>query len=260
MGIQGKSLHIMTPMHDGKATRTYIESFTKLCLLLNQYGVKFSWCNNCNESLISRARNRHADIYLKNQDETHAVFIDSDIGFNPLDILAMLEHDFDICGASCVKKGFRWDRVQEAIKKNGRTFTTDEMERIAGDYIFNWLPGTVGMQTFNLGTPLEVHNIGTGLMMIRRNVFEGYKEAYPDRWYDSRGADKADLPGPVVDFFRVGINPDTRQYDSEDYWFCIDCRAIGFKVWMLPWVNTSHTGVYTWKGDMTAVAQMVGHL
>ena len=260
MSIEGKSLHIMTPMHDGKATHNYIESFTHLCLYLAKYNVPFSWCNNISESLVSRARNRHVDTYLKKQKETHAIFIDSDIGFNPLDVLAMLELDLDVCGAGCVKKGFRWDRVQEAIKKNGRMFSADEMERVSGDYIFNSMHGVHGMKNFDLGVPLEVHNIGTGMMMVRRNVFEAPVEKFPDRWYDSRGADKADNAGPVHDFFKVGINYETRQYDSEDYWFCIDCREIGFKIWMLPWVNTSHTGSYTWRGDMVAVAKLVGHL
>jgi len=91
-------------------------------------------------------------------------------------------------------------------------------------------------------------------------VFETYKEKYPDRWYDSKGADPADNPGPVHDFFRVGVNYESRQYDSEDYWFCMDCRDIGFKVWMLPWMKTSHAGTYTFRGDMVAVSALVGEL
>lgn len=260
MGIQGKSLHIMTPMYGGMCTSNYSESMLKLVLALAHNKIPFTWSYNVNESLISRARNRMADNYLKNSKFTHALLVDADIGFEWSDIFAMLEHDLDIAGAGCVKKNLRWDRVQNMIKKNGREYTNEEMARIAGDYIFNWLPGTIGKQTFNLGVPLEVHNLGTGLMMVRRNVFERYKEAYPDRWYDSKGADPADCPGQVFDFFRVGVNPETRQYDSEDYWFCMDSRDIGFKVWMLPWIKTSHAGSYIFRGDMVAVSALGGEL
>jgi hypothetical protein len=258
--FKGKSLHIMTPMGGGFCTYNYNESMIKLCLHLAQLGIPFTWANTVNESLVERARNRLVDAYLKNHEETHVLFIDADIGFDPMAVLAMLELDRDIVGAGCVKKNLRWDRVQKAIKKNGKTFTNEELATIAGDYIFNFKPGTVGQQHFATNAPLEVNHIGTGLMMIRRNVFETYQEAYPDRWYDSRGYDPADQPGPMWDFFRVGINLETRQYDSEDYWFCMDCRSIGFKVWMIPFVKTSHMGSYTFRGDMVAVAQLTGEL
>ena len=47
---------------------------------------------------------------------------------------------------------------------------------------------------------------------------------------------------------------DTRQYDSEDYNFCQDAKALGFKVYMAPWVRTSHMGTYKFTADMPAVA------
>jgi hypothetical protein len=96
-------------------------------------------------------------------------------------------------------------------------------------------------------------------MMIRRNVFAKFREAYPDRWYESRSDPNA-LPGPIHDFFRVGVNPDTHEYDSEDYFFCTDAKAIGFKVWMIPWMRTSHMGTYKFIADMPAVAALSGDL
>jgi len=56
------------------------------------------------------------------------------------------------------------------------------------------------------------------------------------------------------------VNPETHEYESEDYWFCIDAKAIGFKVWMAPCMRTSHMGTYKFIADMPAVAALAGDL
>ena len=258
MSIAGKSLHILVPMYGGMCLQNFFQSFHRLVVACMKFGVTYSFTLTYNESLVPRARNRLVDEYLKNHAETHALFIDADIGFDEQDILTMLEMDRDIIGPGCVKKNIRWDRIQKAIKKNGREYSNEELSRIGGDYVFNF-ERFQGQRDIQLGEPQEVKHLGTGLMMIRRNVFETFIEKYPERWYESRG-DLAALPGPIHDFFRIGIDPETREYDSEDYGFCSDCRAIGFKVWMCPWMKTSHMGSYTFVGDLPMVAKLTGAL
>jgi hypothetical protein len=105
-----------------------------------------------------------------------------------------------------------------------------------------------------------VQHIGTGIMMIRQNVFEKFVEAYPDRWYDSGKADEYDMPGAIHDFFKSAVNPETRQYDSEDYWFCQDCKALGFKIWICPWMCTTHMGTYSYVADLRASQALTGEI
>jgi hypothetical protein len=212
--------------------------------------VEFEYSLNYNESLISRARNRLVDQFLKSCTCTHALFIDADIGFDPIDVLGMLEMDRDIVGVPCSKKSIRWDRVQRAIRKHNKEFTADELARIGGDFVFNFEKFD-GIRQIDMGEMQEMRNMGTGMLMIKREVFLKFKEEYPDRWFEPR-SDPSFLPGPIHDFFRVGINPDTREYDSEDYWFCMDCKAIGFKIWMCPWVRTTHMGAHVYQGDLPA--------
>lgn len=256
--IQGKSIAVLTPMYGGMAAQNYIESFIKLMMTCGKYRIPFSYSFTYNESLITRGRNRLADEYMKNCSSTHAIFIDADIGFEPDDIIAMLEADRDIIGVPCSKKGIRWDRIQKALQRNGRTFTNDELSRIGGDFVFNF-EQFAGTRNFKLNELQEMRNVGTGIMMVRREVFESFREKYPDRWYESK-TDGAALPGAIWDFFRVGVNPETREYDSEDYWFCVEAKAIGFKVWMAPWVRTSHMGSFKFIADMPAVAALAGEL
>lgn len=256
MSLAGKSLSILSPMYGGNLKCNFFESFIRMQMALMQYRVPFAHSFVYKESLVPRARNRLADIFLKEHDTTHALLVDADIGFDPAQVLAMLEHDRDILAAPCSKQSIKWERIQKAVKKNGRDFTHDQLERLAGDFVFNFEAGQVPAQ-FDVRELQRMRNMGTGLMMVRRNVFETFREKYVDRWYEARD-DAAALPGPVWDFFRAGINPETRLYDSEDYWFCMDCRAIGFTVEMAPWVVTTHMGTHNFIADMPAVAALVG--
>lgn len=258
MSIQGKSLSILVPMYGGMAASNWIESFIKLVIELGKYHIPFNYTLVFNESLIPRARNRLIDTYMKTSAHTHALLVDADIGFDANDVLAMMEMDLDIVGAGCTKKSINWNRVQKVVRQSDRQFSGAEMSRVAGDLIINF-PYSPEDRQLHLDKPIEVSRLGTGLMMVKRTVFSKFRESYPDRWYESP-EDPSCLPGPIHEYFRSGINPDTRKYDSEDYIFCTDASAIGLKSWLCPWVNTTHMGTYTFVSDIPAVVRMSGSL
>jgi hypothetical protein len=254
MSIAGKSLMVLTPMYGGVSTCNYFTSFIQLVVTLLRYKMTFSYNFIFNESLIPRARNRLVDHFLKTSSMTHCLFIDADIGFEPMDVLAMLETDLDIIGAPCVKKSLRWDRVQQAIRSNpDREFTTDELSKIAGDFVLNFEPFP-GVREMRLAEPQEMRNLGTGMMMIKREVLLKIKRDNPDEWYESPG-DSASLPGPIFDYFYSGVNRESREYESEDFGFCMLAKRSGFKIWLCPWIKTTHMGTYTFVGDVTALSR-----
>jgi len=56
------------------------------------------------------------------------------------------------------------------------------------------------------------------------------------------------------------VNAETRYYDSEDYWFCNDCKAMGFKVWICPWMVTTHMGTYAFTANIPACTALTGEI
>lgn len=262
VACRGKSLAVLTPMYGGGCTSNYYSACLSLQRILLMLGVPHDFVHVYNESLVTRARNRLVDTFLKNYKFSHAVFIDADIGFHPNDILALLEMDKDIIGAVCSKKDIRWDRIQRACQKrasNGeKPLTGEEMALIGGNFVFN-LEGHQS-QNIDVRDPHEVKHIGTGLMMVKREVFLKMTDSFPERWYDSMGTDPGDLPGQIHDFFHAGVNEDTHQYDSEDWWFCADAKSLGFKVYMWPQMHTTHMGTFSFVGNMPAVAALSGEL
>lgn len=261
-GLQNKSLFVMVPMYGGQCTMNFVISFLQLIELCRQFGVPMSYMFLHNESLVTRARNRLFDYWDKKTNDTHGVFIDADIGFDPNDVLVALDLDLDIAGFPCVKKSIRWDRVQDLVKKfnsnghAGKQFTSEELSKVSGDFILNFAEFT-GRKTFNLGEPQLAHSVGTGLMIIARRVMEGLKEYYPNNWYIGSRTDAAALEGKIFDHFQVGVNPESQDYDSEDYRFCINARKAGFKVWVLPWTKTTHAGTHIFVGDLPTMSSLM---
>lgn len=249
---------IATPMYGGQANGLYVKSILDLQGMLTHYGIESRFSFLFNESLITRARNYLVDEFLRSEQFTHLLFIDSDIHFDPNDVLAMLALDKDIIGGPYPKKSINWNNVAAALKAKPDV-NPGELDKVTGDYVFNPVPGT---KQFKVTEPLEVMEIGTGFMMIKRDVFHKFKEEYPHLRYKPDHAGQAHFDGSryIHAYFDTVIDPDSHRYLSEDYMFCQYWRAVGGQVWLCPWMKTQHVGTYAFTGDMTKIAELTGKL
>jgi hypothetical protein len=167
-------LFVATPMYGGQCHGMYSKASLDLQGMCVQYGIDVRFSFLFNESLITRARNYLVDEFLRS-DFTHLLFIDSDICFDPQDVLALIALDKDVIGAPYPKKSINWRNIALALTKNP-TMNAGELDTLTGDYVFNPVPGT---KSFRVTEPLEVMEIGTGYMLVKRQVFDKFKEAYP---------------------------------------------------------------------------------
>jgi len=137
-----------------------------------------------NESLITRARNYCCDEFMRS-DATHLLFIDSDIGFNPQDVLAMLalqgeETQYDVLCGPYPKKCISWEKVKAAVDKGYADDNPNELEKFVGDYVFNPKQGSTSIP---IHQPVEVMEGGTGFMMIRKSSMQKWADAFPEMAY-----------------------------------------------------------------------------
>ena len=86
--LRKNKLFVATPMYGGMSHGMYVKSCLDLQALCANYGVEVRFSFIFNESLITRARNYLVDEFLRS-DCTHLMFIDSDIGFDPNDVIAL---------------------------------------------------------------------------------------------------------------------------------------------------------------------------
>lgn len=262
--LRKNKLFVATPMYGGMAHGLYIKSSLDLQNTMTKYGIETKFSFLFNESLITRARNYLVDEFLRT-DYTHMLFIDSDINYNAQDVLAMMALDKDVIGAPYPKKAINWGNVAEAARKHP-DMPARELENLVGEYVFNVVKGT---KTFSVTEPLEVMEIGTGFMMIKREVFDKVKDAYPMIHYKPDHVGQANFDGTryihayfdtVIDYKDSITGGGSDRYLSEDYMFCQMWRKIGGEVYLCPWMKTQHVGTYAFTGNMPAVANFTGKL
>jgi len=257
--LRKHKIFIGTPMYGGNCSGSYTKSCTDLAMMCAANGIDVRFYYLFNESLIQRARNYVVDEFMRS-DCTHLVFIDSDIAFDPRDVLGLIaiqvsDPKFNIVTGPYPKKTIAWEKVKKAVEIGKAEDTPFALDQYTADYVFNPINK---LASFNLSEPLEIGEGGTGFMCIPRETFEKYKEAYPEYSYkpDHIRTENFDGSNEIMAYFDCIIDPKTKRYLSEDYFFCHKARAAGMQVWMCPWMQINHIGSYIFKGNMAAIGSL----
>ena len=260
--LRKRKIFIASPMYGGMCSGIYTKASVDLARLASQYGMDINFYYLFNESLITRARNYCVDEFLRS-DFTHLMFIDSDIGFNPNDVLALAAlaepgSDKHIMCGPYPKKTIAWEKIKKAVDKGFGDDNPQALQKYVGDYVFNPAEGVGEIQ---LDQPVEVLEGGTGFMMIPRETFTKFAEAYPDNAYypDHVRSDHFDGTRMIHMYFQALIEKRSDgqpRYLSEDYMFCQWARKAGLKTWMCPWMKLVHMGSYNFGGSLIDLAQV----
>ena len=260
--LRKRKLFVATPMYGGNCHGMYCKSTADLSKLCTHYGVEVKFFYLFNESLITRARNYCVDEFMRS-DYTHLMFIDSDIGFDPNDVLTLLalmdtedpENDKHIMCGPYPKKAISWEKIKQAVDKGFADENPGDLEKFVGDYVFN---PAHGQSQVRLDEPVKVLEGGTGFMMVTKDAFNKFQEEYPDYSYipDHIRTKHFDGSREIMMYFQALIDEKSKRYLSEDYMFCQWMQKIGVDTWMCPWMKLLHTGSYTFGGSLSDIAAL----
>lgn len=240
------SLFVATPMYGGMCTGLYTVGLLNTPGVLGVNKITMQYAMMQNESLITRARNSLTYDFLASEC-THLMFIDADIGFNPKDIISMVDADKDIVCGMYPKKEIDWNSVSKAVE---RGVPPDQLHRHTAAPVVNFL-NDAKEQAGVLNQLIQIDNGGTGFMLIKRNVFEFLKDKVPTYTNDMFFAvDQERKVKVIYEFFATSIDEPSNRLLSEDYHFCKLARQNGFQVWAAPWVKLTHTGTYNFNGNL----------
>ena len=234
--IKGKKIIIGTPMYGGQCYSGYVESLLMLQSKIQEAGASFSFVTTINESLITRARNFIADVFMK-EGFDFLLFIDGDHRFDANGVVRMLEEDEDIITAICPKKSINWNTVRDAS-----AFGAERLDFFTGDFALSFLKEDIKI---NANEKFEIESCGTGLISIKRTVFEKL-EPLVSKYKSSLSKDS----GMTAEYFKTSIVDG--QILSEGYNLCKDWRSIGGKVYAAPWVGVTHIGTNEFTGSFPA--------
>jgi len=196
-----------------------------------------------NESNIDRARGKAVTAFLATN-ASHLLFIDTDHGYLAEDILRMIDADKPIIGAVTCQKTFDFKAIVDAARE-APGLSVEACVAYGTPFNFSRSPEEFD----DLMTPQLTKRIGTGLMLIRRDVVAAVFAAY----YATHGCSHAGVY--FVDMFKTSIDPETRDQIGTDYAFCDRAKACGFDTWIAPWTQTTHRGEYTFKASLMSMAE-----
>ena len=225
-------------MYGGNCKGVYTEALINLIFQLSNRGHQVRYLKIYNESLITRARNTLVREFLNTEDDA-MLFIDSDHSFDVSHVIKMVESGVDLIGAIYPMKNINWKTVRDAALRG-----EENLAEYTGFFSANLKQGTT---TITIDQPLEVDNVGTGMMFISRKVFD---EMAPHcNTYAFHGSDGVmQFDQRVIEFFKTEVD-EIGVLLSEDFYFCRQWQKLGGKVYAAPWVHITHAGEYEFAGS-----------
>jgi hypothetical protein len=259
-------LYILTPCYGGVCHVNYTGCLIKTIELFKTFDfpIQIEFCKN--DSLVTRARNNLIAKAMSDVKMTHILFIDSDISWEPIDILKMILDDKPFIGAIYPLKKYEWNKllkdplnsyntnlVQSILqKKNGnylnQLLTDEEMIQCnLVNYNINYLEQVLKIDN-NLA---KVKHVATGFMMLHRSVILRMIKQYPETKYkDDVGFLNENENDNAYALFNCGV--ENFHYYSEDWMFCHKWSKMGNDIYVNVSVNLIHTGVADYKGCLMA--------
>lgn len=206
-------IFIATPAFDGKTHVPYTISLAETYNFLLQNGIQCRIGINTSGSLLVAERNRLIKQFLAT-DCTHMLCIDSDIGWPPQAVLAMIKHEKDFVAGLYPARGPENVFLFRPVEREDGSLLANEQ----GLFKMNFIPA--------------------GFMMIKRHVLERLCAKFSDKYFEPKAEKMKHESGYCL--FETEVFEG--EFWGEDYVFCKRVREAGFEIWIDPMVEFDHAG------------------
>jgi hypothetical protein len=236
---------VATPCFGGQVSAPYAASLLKLQSRVRSYrGLSLKVLFKDGDALITRARASLVSQFLDDPAATHLLFIDADIGFEPEQVLRLIECGADMCAAIYPIKRIDWAKVK-TIMDTGRP----NPAAAALSYVFEVDNPDAVVEKSGF---VRVRYAGTGFLMIRRRALEQMCARYPQlRYKRDHSLDAATSSDNRFALFECMIAEDGT-YLSEDFAFCKRWTDMGGEIWTDLNSRLNHIGPMTFTGDLSS--------
>jgi hypothetical protein len=244
------NLVIATPCFGGQVSVLYAASLFRLQKAMRGYrefNLKILFKDG--DALITRARASLVAQFLEDESATHLLFIDADIGFEPEQVLRLIECGAEMCAGVYPIKRIDWAKV----KSNIETARPDPAAALK--YVFEVDDPNAVIEKSGF---VKVRYAGTGFLMIRRAALERMCAHYPQLQFKrDHSIDAATESNKRFALFECMIAADGT-YLSEDFAFCKRWLDMGGEIWADLGSKLKHVGPMTFCGDLSSQFATVG--
>lgn len=261
--LRNPKLFILTPCYGSLCHVTYMVCLISTIELFKKFNfpIQIEFCRN--DSLVTRARNNLVARAMNDPAMTHCIFIDSDITWNPVDVMKLILDDKPLIGGVYPLKRYIWDKllkddmnpyntniIQSWLTKRdqsplkGFLSDADLIQAKLLKYNINYIDNILNIDN-NIA---KVKHVATGFMMIQRELFVKMAIAFPSTKYVD---DVGFLNGTENDFAFALFDTcvDYGHFLSEDYIFCDRWSKMNGEIFINVSINLSHTGNEDFKGS-----------
>lgn len=207
---------IALPCHGGIVSEKTTMSLFNLGKLLVRNDIPHGLLTQANSSLITQGRSKCANFFLNNTEHEYLFFLDSDIGFNPEDVLKLLSHQVDIVSG------------------------TYPMKTIPIRYCYDIL-----QPEQRKGDLVKVEGNGMGFVLIHRNVFLKMAQNFPDLKYIPPTNDSNYSPSQAEmnnSYHYFMEQKENNAFMSEDKSFFFRARMLEYDIWLDTTIKLQHIG------------------
>jgi len=250
------NLFIAVPAYGGKVYAEFTRCLLRLTGELGVRKIRHHVEFLTSESLISRGRNTLVAKFYSKKEFTHLLFLDADLLFNHLAIIAMLSRKKEIIGCPYPKKMYNLNKINELLQSGSTAEDIlGEKQSLITDMNYNALENNVFIP--KEGSCIEAKDIPTGCMLIKRSAITAMMLYYHDRQYQNNIAGLDENANKYYfDLFATGVVKN--MYLSEDYYFCFLARSIGLQCWIESGFTFGHIGSTIYYGNLEEQLQHFG--
>lgn len=210
------SIMIALPCHGGLVSEKTTMSLFNLGKLLVRNNISHGLFTQANSSLITIGRSKIANFFINNTEHEYLFFLDSDIGFNPEDVIKLLSHQVDIVSGAYPMKTIP---IRYCID-------IQQPEERFGDLI-------------------KITGNGMGFVLIHRNVFLNMSRHFAELKYIPPTNDSNYPPTEAElnnSYHYFAEHKENNSFMSEDKSFFHRARMLGYDVWLDTSIKLQHIG------------------
>lgn len=175
-----------------------------------------------NSSLITQARSKIANFFINNTEHEYLFFLDSDIGFNPDDVLKLMSHQVPIVSGAYPMKIIPERYCVDVVQPEERH-----------------------------GDLLKINGNGMGFVLIHRQVFLDIAKHYPNLKYvpSNYHSDTPHSPEEMNNSFHFFAEQQSENgFMSEDKSFFHRAKQVGYNIFLDTSIRLNHTGYHIYQG------------
>lgn len=209
----GLKVMIASPAYSGKVDIPYCLSFANTVIALKSHNIEVEPLIVASGSLLVAERNRILQKFWES-DCTHVLCVDSDLGWPPEAVLAMLQANKEFVAGVYPARGV------------ARTFLFRPVTEISGKIITD-------------NHLLKMNYIPAGFMLINKSCVEKMRNHHPHLYFEPK---HKEVDNPEAGYCLFDTEVYEGEFWGEDFVFCRRAREAGVDIWVDPYIQFDHAG------------------